>query len=60
MSHAFHRVERFDIVGPYTLTLQFNDGTRQCIDFRSVLEGEMFGPLQDVALFNRTLLEWST
>ena len=44
MAHAFHRVEAFDIVGPYTLALQFDDGTCQQIDFRPVLEGEVFGP----------------
>lgn len=52
MRHSIHRVERFEIVGPYTLMLQFTDGSRQQIDFRPVLEGEMFGPLQDLQLFN--------
>ena len=27
MTHAIHRVERFEIVGPYTLALRFEDGT---------------------------------
>jgi hypothetical protein len=57
MSHAIHRVEHFDIVGPYTLALQFADGSRQRIDFRPVLEGEVFGPLQDEALFNAVELD---
>ena len=52
MSHAIHRVTHFDIVGPYTLVLQFDDGSQQRIDFRPVLEGEVFAPLQDLALFN--------
>ena len=34
MPHAIHRVTRFDIVGPYTLVLEFDDGSRQRIDFR--------------------------
>jgi len=43
MSHAIHRVESFRIVGPYTLRLEFDDGTEQTIDFRPVLEGELYG-----------------
>ena len=57
MTHPIYRVERFAIVGPYTLTLEFDDGTRQRIDFRPVLEGEVFGPLQDLAVFNTVELD---
>lgn len=57
MSHAIHRVEHFEIVGPYTVALRFEDGTRQRIDFRPVLEGELFGPLQDSRVFNAVVLD---
>jgi len=57
MGHAIHRVEHFEIVGPYTLALTFDDGSQQRIDFRPVLEGEVFGPLQDVTLFNAVELD---
>lgn len=57
MSHAIHRVEHFDIVAPYTLTVRFADGSEQRIDFRPVLEGEVFGPLQDLNVFNRVELD---
>lgn len=57
MTHAIHRVERFEIVGPYTLALRFDDGTEQRIDFRPVLEGELFGPLQDPHVFNAVSLD---
>lgn len=57
MGHAIHRVERFDIVGPYTLALQFEDGSHQRIDLRPVLEGEMLAPLQDLTLFNAVELD---
>ncbi len=57
MGHAIYRVERFEIVAPYTLALRFNDGTDQTIDFRPVLEGELFGPLRDLTLFNRVELD---
>lgn len=57
MSHAIHRVEAFEIVGPYTLALRFEDGARRHIDFRAVLEGELFGPLQDPQVFNAVVLD---
>ena len=57
MGHAIYRVEHFEIVGPYTLALRFNDGTEQRIDFRPVLEGEVFGALRDLAVFNAVELD---
>jgi hypothetical protein len=57
MTHAIHRVERFEIVGPYTLALRFQDGTEQRIDFRPVLEGELFGPLRDPNVFNAVSID---
>jgi len=57
MDHPIHRVERFEIVGPYTLVLEFDDGTQQRIDSRPVLEGEVFGPLQDLEAFNAVELD---
>jgi len=57
MSHPIHRVTHFTIVGPYTLTVGFADGTEQRIDFRSVLQGPLFGPLQDLATFNAVRLD---
>lgn len=57
MSHAIHRVEHFEIVEPYTLALRFADGSEQRIDFRPVLEGEVFAPLQDLKLFNAVELD---
>ena len=57
MSHPIHRVTRFSIIGPYTLTVAFADGTEQRIDFRPVLRGPLFGPLQDLATFNAVRLD---
>jgi hypothetical protein len=57
MTHAIHRIERFEIVGPYTLALSFEDGTEQRIDFRPILEGELFGPLQNLNVFNAVSLD---
>ena len=57
MGHAIHRVEHFEIVGAYSLVLRFEDGSEQRIDFRPVLEGEVFGPLQDLRVFNTVELD---
>ncbi|MEA2336054.1 MAG: hypothetical protein QOE82_61 [Thermoanaerobaculia bacterium] len=60
MSHAIHRVTRFEIVGPYVLNVSFEDGIEQRIDFRPVLKGVLFGPLQDVAFFDAVALDRET
>jgi Protein of unknown function (DUF2442) len=57
MPHPIHAVREFDIVGPYTLHVRFTDGTSQIIDFHQVLEGEVFGPLRHVDLFNQVALD---
>jgi hypothetical protein len=51
MSHPIHRVTRF------TLLVGFSDGTEQRIDFKPVLHGPLFGPLQDSATFNSVRLD---
>ena len=57
MSHPIHRVTHFSIVGPYALSVAFSDGTEQHIEFKSVLQGALFGPLQDLATFNAVRLD---
>jgi len=57
MTHPIHRVAQFNIVGPYTLSVAFTDGTTQEIDFRPVLQGALFGPLRDLAVFNAVTLD---
>lgn len=57
MSHPIHRVTRFSIVGPYTLTVAFADDTEQRIDFTPVLHGPLYGPLQDLPTFNAVRLD---
>ena len=52
MGHPVHKVKGFEIVGPYRLRIEFTDGLVRTIDFRSILEGELYAPLQDVELFN--------
>ena len=57
MKHAVYRVTTFRIVGPYTLTVEFDDGMSRTIHFRPVLEGELYGPLQDRALFEAVRID---
>lgn len=57
MRHSIHRVANFAVVAPCTLRVSFTDGTEQRIDFRPMLEGPMFGPLQDLPVFNSVALD---
>lgn len=57
MSHAIYRVTSFEIVGRSSLRVAFNDDTEQTIDFAPVLEGDLFGPLQDQTLFEQVSLD---
>ena len=57
MKHAIHRVTGMQIVGEYTLEVQFADGTHQTIDFRPVMVGEMYGPLLDRSVFEQVRVD---
>ena len=57
MTHEIYRVSSFQKVAPFTLRVQFDDGTSQIIDFRPVLKGELYGPLQDPALFDQVCID---
>jgi hypothetical protein len=52
MEHPIYRVVSFEIQGPFTLRVTFDDGKSQVINFRSVLNGALYGPLQDERFFN--------
>src|SRR5690349_21449927 len=57
MSHAIHRVTSFEVVGPFTLAVSFEDGSQQVIDFHPVLRGVLFGPLRELSQFNAVRLD---
>jgi hypothetical protein len=57
MIHPIYRVTRFSIVDPYTLLVTFSDGIEQRIDFKPMLRGALFGPLQDLTTFNAVKLD---
>ncbi|MBI2835066.1 MAG: DUF2442 domain-containing protein [Acidobacteria bacterium] len=55
--HPIHRVRRLEVAGPFILKIDFEDGVTRTIDFRPVLEGELYGPLRDVDLFNQVQID---
>ena len=57
MSHPIYRVRSVEIVAPYVLRVQFDDGTEQTIDLRPVLAGDLYGPLRDLSLFNQVRID---
>lgn len=57
MNHPIYQVRAFEVVGPYTLRVQFTDEVEQVIDFKPVLAGELYGPLLDEKLFNQVSVD---
>lgn len=57
MTHRLYRVMSFNIAAPYTLQVQFDDGSEQRIDFRPVLAGEIYGPLRELSLFDQVRID---
>ena len=57
MTHEIYTVTSFEKVAPFTLRVLFNDGTSQVIDFRPVLKGEIYGPLQDLSVFDQVTID---
>ena len=57
MTHIVCRVKSFAIVRPYTLKVGFDDGLCREIDFRPILQGELYEPLRDLRLFEQVRLD---
>ena len=57
MHHPIYRVLAFEVVGPYTLRVSFDDGVSQTINLRPILTGELYGPLSDPAFFNQVRID---
>jgi hypothetical protein len=57
MEHPLYQITSFEVVGPYSLSLSFNDGLTRTIDFEPILEGELFGPLRNPAEFAQVRLD---
>ncbi len=57
MQHGIFAVTRVEVVGTHMLKLTFDDGKEQSINFRPVLEGEIYGPLKDPTLFEQVHID---
>ncbi len=57
MMHAIYKVRAFQRIAPFTLRIGFDDSSWQTIDFRPVLAGELYGPLNDLSLFNQVNID---
>ena len=57
MGHSVHKVQAFEIVGPYRIRIEFADGLVRTIGFRPVLAGQLYGPLRDLDQFNSVSLD---
>lgn len=57
MYHQLYRVTDFEIVGDYTIRVQFDDGSEQVINFEPILYGQMWGPLRDRSVFTQVRLD---
>lgn len=57
MLHPIHRITAVEVVGEHALRLTFADGTSRTICFAPVLDGELYGPLKDPALFRAVRLD---
>ena len=57
MRHPIYLVTKFEIVASYTLRISFDDRTQQTINFYPILHGKIYGPLQDLAVFNQVRLD---
>jgi hypothetical protein len=57
MGYYPYFVRSFEVVGPYRITVVFEDGVTQTVDFEPVLHGEVLGPLRDLSLFNQVRLD---
>jgi len=51
MEHPIHRVTSVEPLGGYRLRVGFEDKSVREIDLGKVLEGEIYGPLRDPAMF---------
>ena len=57
MKHPIYRITSCEHLAPYSLRLRFNDGLVRTVDLEPILEGELYGPLRDPAVFARVTLD---
>ncbi len=57
MKHPIYQVRGVEVVGPYTLRVQFTDNVEQVINLKPVLAGELYGPLLAPQLFSQVSID---
>ena len=57
MTYPIYQVCAVEVVGPYTLRVQFTDDTEQNINLKAVLAGELYGPLLNLQMFNQVSID---
>ena len=57
MNHPIYRITSVECIAPHSLRLRFDDGLARTIDFEPLLEGELYGPLRDPAVFAQVTLD---
>ena len=57
MQHPIHRIIECRLLPPYGLQLKFDDGLERVVDLESILEGEIYGPLRNKALFAKVEID---
>ena len=57
MNHPIYRITSCEHIAPYALRLRFDDGLVRTVDLEPILEGELYGPLRDPAVFAQVTLD---
>lgn len=57
MTHPIYRITSLERAGTFSLHLRFDDGLERTIDFKPVLEGELYGPLRDPEVFCQATID---
>jgi hypothetical protein len=55
--HQSYDVVDFEVVSDDTLHVVFDDGSEQVINFEPILQGNIYGPLRDLTLFNQVRID---
>jgi len=57
VEHPIHFVTAVAVAAPYTLRVEFEDGSAQTINFEPILRCELYGPLRDPILFTHVRID---
>lgn len=55
--HEFHRIVKAEVIPPYGLRLEFENGVIREVDLEAMLYGQMYGPLRDPEFFAKVRLD---